>query len=406
MDILERFLRYTRFNTQSDANSYTVPSTDGQREFALSLKEELIELGLTQVELDNNGYLFATLPSNITKKVPVIGFIAHLDTSPDISGKQVRARVEKNYNGENIILNREDNVILSPEMFPELLNVIGDDIIVTDGKTLLGADDKAGIAEIISAIEYLLAHPEIPHGKVRLAFTPDEEIGRGADYFDLSRFGCDWAYTVDGGGEGELEYENFNAAVAVARFKGLNVHPGYSKNKMVNALLLANSMISMFPELETPRFTEKYLGFFHLVSLKGTVDSAEAEWLIRDHDKDKFEKRKSMIAYYASILNKEYGEGTVELKVSDQYRNMKEVIEPVMEIVDLAVEAMRDIGISPRIVPIRGGTDGARLSYMGLPCPNIFTGGMNFHSRYEYISVQSMEKAMKTIVSIIKINAR
>lgn len=406
MDLLERFLGYTRFNTQSDPGSFSIPSTEGQRVFALSLKNELETLGMEKVELDNNGYLFATLPSNSSEEVPAIGFIAHLDTSPEISGRDVRARIERNYNGKEILLDKTNHTVLSKEMFPELLDYIGHDIVVTDGRTLLGADDKAGVAEIVTAMEYLIAHPEIPHGRVMVAFTPDEEIGRGADHFDVSRFGCKWAYTVDGGREGELEFENFNAASVVASFKGVNIHPGYAKNKMVNALLLANQMISMFPPEETPRFTENYQGFFHLLSLRGTVESAQAEWIVRDHDKDSFDRRIRIISGFASILNKEFGEGSVLLNVVEQYKNMKEVIEPIMEIVELAVEAMKEVGISARIVPVRGGTDGARLSYMGLPCPNIFTGGMNFHSRYEFISVQSMEKAMMTIVRIVEINAR
>lgn len=406
MDLLERFLGYTRFNTQSDPGSFSIPSTEGQRVFALSLKNELETLGMEKVELDNNGYLFATLPSNSSEEVPAIGFIAHLDTSPEISGRDVRARIERNYNGKEILLDKTNHTVLSKELFPELLDYIGHDIVVTDGRTLLGADDKAGVAEIVTAMEYLIAHPEIPHGRVMVAFTPDEEIGRGADHFDVSRFGCKWAYTVDGGREGELEFENFNAASVVANFKGVNIHPGYAKNKMVNALLLANQMISMFPPEETPRFTENYQGFFHLLSLRGTVESAQAEWIVRDHDKDSFDRRIRIISGFASILNKEFGEGSVLLNVVEQYKNMKEVIEPIMEIVELAVEAMKEVGISARIVPVRGGTDGARLSYMGLPCPNIFTGGMNFHSRYEFISVQSMEKAMMTIVRIVEINAR
>lgn len=406
MDLLERFLGYTRFNTQSDPGSFSIPSTEGQRVFALSLKNELETLGMEKVELDNNGYLFATLPSNSSEEVPAIGFIAHLDTSPEISGRDVRARIERNYNGKEILLDKTNHTVLSKELFPELLDYIGHDIVVTDGRTLLGADDKAGVAEIVTAMEYLIAHPEIPHGRVMVAFTPDEEIGRGADHFDVSRFGCKWAYTVDGGREGELEFENFNAASVVANFKGVNIHPGYAKNKMVNALLLANYMISMFPPEETPRFTENYQGFFHLLSLRGTVESAQAEWIVRDHDKDSFDRRIRIISGFASILNKEFGEGSVLLNVVEQYKNMKEVIEPIMEIVELAVEAMKEVGISARIVPVRGGTDGARLSYMGLPCPNIFTGGMNFHSRYEFISVQSMEKAMMTIVRIVEINAR
>lgn len=406
MDLLERFLGYTRFNTQSDPGSFSIPSTEGQRVFALSLKNELETLGMEKVELDNNGYLFATLPSNSSEEVPAIGFIAHLDTSPEISGRDVRARIERNYNGKEILLDKTNHTVLSKELFPELLDYIGHDIVVTDGRTLLGADDKAGVAEIVTAMEYLIAHPEIPHGRVMVAFTPDEEIGRGADHFDVSRFGCKWAYTVDGGREGELEFENFNAASVVASFKGVNIHPGYAKNKMVNALLLANQMISMFPPEETPRFTENYQGFFHLLSLRGTVESAQAEWIVRDHDKDSFDRRIRIISGFASILNKEFGEGSVLLNVVEQYKNMKEVIEPIMEIVELAVEAMKEVGISARIVPVRGGTDGARLSYMGLPCPNIFTGGMNFHSRYEFISVQSMEKAMMTIVRIVEINAR
>ena len=406
MDLTERFLRYTAVDTQSDENSTTVPSTARQLDLARMLKAELESLGLDDVYMDSMGYVYATLAANTAREVPVVGFISHMDTSPSMSGNDVKARIVKDYDGGDIVLNREQNIVLSPAMFPELLAHKGEDLIVTDGTTLLGADDKAGIAEIVSAVEYLLQHPEIKHGRVRVAFNPDEEIGMGAAHFDVKRLGCDFAYTVDGGEAGEIEYENFNAAKAVFNIQGLEVHPGYGKGKMVNASLLAAELIEMFPADETPATTEGSEGFYHLTGLNGEVDHASATYIIRDHDRARFEARKAFVRNVAARMNAKYGQGTVGVEVSDQYYNMKEQIDKVPYVVDIACEAMRIAGVTPVIVPIRGGTDGAQLSFMGLPCPNLFAGGLNFHGRYEFVPVQSMLKAVQTIVQIVQLVAQ
>ena len=403
MNLIDRFLQYVKFDTQSDELTNMTPSTPGQMIFARHLESELRELGLTEITLDENGYLMATLPANITdREVPTVGFIAHLDTSPDMSGRHVNPRIVKNYDGGNIVLNKEDNVVLSPEEFPELLHYVGQDLIVTDGKTLLGADDKAGVAEIISAVDYLKNHPEIKHGKIRIAFNPDEEIGQGAHKFDVDLFGADWAYTMDGGEIGELEFENFNAAVAKVTFKGRNVHPGYAKHKMVNSMRIANQFIIMLPRWETPEHTEEYEGFYHLVGMEGTVEKTVLTYIIRDHDRDRFERRKKEFEHLARKINHEFPD-CCTLEIKDQYYNMREKIEPVMHIIDIAEEAMRQEGVTPKVVPIRGGTDGAQLSFKGLPCPNIFAGGLNFHGRYEFVPIQSMEKAEMVIVRIAEI---
>lgn len=374
MTITERFLKYVSFDTMSDDTTNITPSTPGQMVFAKYLKEELIALGLSEVTLDENGYLFATLPSNIDKDVPTVGFIAHLDTSPDMTGKDVSPRIVEKYDGSDIILCNKENIILSPKQFPELLNHKGEDLIVTNGHTLLGADDKAGIAEIVTAMEYLINNPEIKHGKIRVGFNPDEEIGLGAHKFDVEKFGCEWAYTMDGGELGELEFENFNAASAVITIQGRNVHPGYAKNKMINSITIANQLISMFPRHETPEHTDKYEGFYHLVGIEGGVDKTTLTYIIRDHDRKIFEERKQKVTEFVKRLNAELGSGTVDLELKDQYYNMREKIEPMMHIIDLAAEAMKTVGVEPNIKAIRGGTDGAQLSFKGLPCPNIFAG--------------------------------
>jgi tripeptide aminopeptidase len=348
----------------------------------------------------------ATLPANTDKEIPTIGFISHMDTSPDMSGKNVKARIVENYDGNDILLNEEKVIVLETEKYPEILQYKGQDIIVTDGTTLLGADDKAGIAEIVSAMEYLIAHPEIKHGKIRVGFTPDEEIGQGADHFDVPKFGAEWAYTLDGGEIGELEFENFNAAAAKITFKGLNVHPGYAKHKMLNSMRVAHQFVSMLPRHETPEHTEKYEGFYHLVCMEGTVEQSSRSYIIRDHDRDRFERRKKEMQHITNKINAEFGEGTATLELRDQYYNMREKVEPVMHIVDLAFEAMESVGVKPNVKPIRGGTDGSRLSYEGLPCPNIFAGGHNFHGRFEYVPVQSMEKAMMVVVKIAELLAK
>ncbi len=405
MTLVERFFKYVSFDTQSDELTGLTPSTTGQMIFAEYLKTELETLGLEEITLDDHGYLFATLPANIDKKVPTIGFIAHLDTSPDMSGKNVNPRIVEKYDGKDIVLCKEDNVILSPAQFPELLDHKGEDLIVTDGKTLLGADDKAGIAEIITAIAYLKAHPEIKHGKIRIGFNPDEEIGEGAHKFDVEKFGCEWAYTMDGGELGELEFENFNAASAKITFKGRNVHPGYAKHKMINSLRVANQFISMFPRHECPEQTEGYEGFYHLIGVNGTVEQTTVSYIIRDHDRAKFENRKVEVERLVRKINSEFGEGTATLEMKDQYYNMREKIEPVMHIIDTAFAAMKAAGVEPKVKAIRGGTDGAQLSFKGLPCPNIFAGGLNFHGRFEFASVQSLEKATKVIVKIAELVA-
>lgn len=407
MDIVKRFLSYVAVDTQSSESSNSVPSTSKQRDLALKLRDELTALGLEDIYLDEQSYLYATLPANTDKEgIPVIGFIAHIDTSPSMSGKDVKPQIIQNYNGGDILLNKSQGIVLSPSLFPELLSHKGEDIIVTDGTTLLGADDKAGIAEIVSAIEYLQQHPEIEHGKVRIAFNPDEEIGMGAVNFDVERFGCSFGYTVDGGEVGEMEFENFNAAKVVYTIQGLEVHPGYAKNKMINASLLAADLINLFPHDQTPESTEGYQGFYHLIAVNAEVDHAELIYIIRDHDRRCFEHRKSFAERVAAIMNDKYGADTVKVNITDQYYNMREKIDAVPYVVDIACEAMTQVGVQPRKVPIRGGTDGAQLSFKGLPCPNLFAGGMNFHGRYEWVPVQSMEKAMMTVVKIIEICAK
>ncbi len=405
MALVERFLKYVSFDTQSSEDTEVTPSTPGQMVFARYLKEELESLGLEDITLDEHGYLFATLPANIDKPLPTVGFIAHMDTSPDMSGRDVSPRIVQNYDGSDIVLCEDENVVLSPEQFPELLDHKGEDLIVTNGKTLLGADDKAGIAEIVSAIVYLKEHPEIKHGKIRIGFNPDEEIGLGAHKFDVEKFGCDWAYTMDGGEAGELEFENFNAASAKITFKGRNVHPGYAKNKMINSIRVANRFCAMLPGHETPEHTEGYEGFYHLISFNGDVEQTTVAYIIRDHDRARFEGRKKEIEQLVQKINAEYGEGTAKLELRDQYYNMREKIEPVMHIIDTAFAAMEAVGVKPNVKPIRGGTDGAQLSFKGLPCPNIFAGGLNFHGRYEFVPIQNMEKAMNVIVKIAELVA-
>ena len=406
MALVERFLKYVSFDTQSSEETRLTPSTPGQMVFAKYLKSELESLGLEEITLDEYGYLFATLPANTEKEVPTIGFIAHMDTSPDMSGKDITPRIVENYNGSDIVLNAEDRVILSPAQFPELLTHKGEDLIVTNGKTLLGADDKAGIAEIVSAVAYLKEHPEIKHGKIRIGFNPDEEIGEGAHKFDVEKFGCEWAYTMDGGEVGELEYENFNAAAAKIVFKGRNVHPGYAKHKMINSIRIANQFISMLPRHETPEHTEGYEGFYHLVGIQGDVEQTTLSYIIRDHDRSRFESRKREMAHLVRKINAEFGEDTAVLELRDQYYNMREKIEPVMHIIDTAFAAMEAVGVKPNVKPIRGGTDGAQLSFKGLPCPNIFAGGLNFHGRFEFVPIQNMEKAMKVIIKIAELVAK
>ena len=400
--MLQRFLKYVTFDTESVDDNTTVPTSEGQFTFARYLENELRSMGLTEITLDDKGYLYATLPANSDKEIPVIGFISHLDTSPDMSGKDVRPRVVTSYDGGDITLCEKDGIVLTVKDFPEVAAYKGQDLIVTDGHTLLGADDKAGIAEIISAVAYLQAHPEIEHGKVRIAFNPDEEIGRGAHNFNVPLFGCDWAYTVDGGAEGELEFENFNAGSALFTIQGRNVHPGYAKGKMLNALRVATAIVETIPAAESPEQTEGYEGFYHLMSINGGVDKAEVSYIIRDHDKAIFEKRLAYMNEVAEKMNAIYGEGVVSVDVKRQYANMREKVEPMMHIIELARKAMEEAGVTPQIKPIRGGTDGAQLSFMGLPCPNMFAGGINFHSRYEFVSLQVMEKAMMTIVKIIE----
>ena len=404
MKLVDRFLQYVKFDTQSDELTNLTPSTPGQMVFAQHLCQELESMGLSNITLDNNGYLMATLPSNSSKKIPTIGFISHLDTAPDMSGHNVNPRIVK-YEGGKIVLNEKENVVLDPAQFPEIADFEGQEIIVTDGTTLLGADDKAGIAEIISAIEYFQEHPEIEHGDIRIAFNPDEEIGMGAHHFDVEQFGCEWAYTMDGGYVGELEYENFNAAGAKVTFTGLNVHPGSAKHKMLNSIRIANQFIQMIPHWETPEHTEGYEGFYHLVGIEGSVEKTVLSYIIRDHDRAHFESRKRELQHLCNKVNAEFpGCATIEIK--DQYYNMREKIEPVVHIIEIAEKAMKNAGVTPIVQPIRGGTDGAQLSFKGLPCPNIFAGGMNMHGRYEYVPIPAMEKAMNTIVEICKIVAQ
>ena len=401
MKLVDRFLQYVKFDTQSDELTNLTPSTPGQMVFAQELKKELEGMGLSDISLDENGYLMATLPSNTDKKVPTIGFIAHLDTAPDMSGHGVNPRVVK-YEGGKVVLNEEKGIVLDPEQFPEMADFVGQDLVVTDGNTLLGADDKAGIAEIISAIEYFQAHPEIKHGDIRIAFNPDEEIGMGAHHFDVEKFGAEWAYTMDGGYPGELEFENFNAASAKITFTGLNVHPGMAKHKMLNSIRVANQFAVMIPRWETPEHTEGYEGFYHLIGFEGTVEKTVLTYIVRDHDRARYESRKRELEHLCHKVNTEFP-NCASIEIKDQYYNMREKIEPVMHIIEVAEKAMKNADVTPIVQPIRGGTDGAQLSFKGLPCPNIFAGGMNMHGRYEYVSVQAMEKAMRTIVEICKI---
>ena len=404
MKIEDRFINYTKFDTQSAEDSDTVPSTSKQLIFAKYLKEELEKEGLEDVEMDDMGYIYATLPANTKKKVPTIGFISHYDTALDASGANIKARIIRGYDGEDIELS--PGIISSPEKFPELLEHKGEDIIVTDGTTLLGADDKAGIAEIVQAMCYLRDHKEIEHGKIRVGFNPDEEIGMGARHFDVEKFGCEWAYTMDGGDIGDLEYENFNAAAAKVKIHGVSVHTGYAKGKMINAARIACEFNSMIPTTDIPETTEGYQGFYHLLGIEGHCEEAKLSYIIRDHDRDKFQDRKRFMEDIARRLNAKYGEGVVEITITDQYYNMKEKIDPNMHVVDLVVKAMEKSGVRPKVEPIRGGTDGAQLSFRGLPCPNIFAGGVNFHGPYEFVSIQVMEKAMQVIVNICNLTAQ
>ena len=403
MDITERFINYTKFDTQSAEDSDCVPSTKKQLVFAEYLKKELEREGLDDVELDEKGYIYATLKANTKGKIPTIGFISHYDTSPDCSGADIKAQIVRNYDGSDILLS--EGIITSPKKFPELLQHVGEDLIVSDGTTLLGADDKAGIAEIVQAMVYLQQHKDIKHGKIRIAFNPDEEIGMGAHHFDVEKFGCQWAYTMDGGDLGELEFENFNAASAKVTIHGLSVHPGYAKGKMINASALAAELASMMPADETPETTEGYQGFYHLLGIQSSVEHAKMSYIIRDHDRDRFDDRKRFMQICVQKMNERYGEGTVEIDIRDQYYNMKEKIDPEMHVIDLVLKAMQATGVAPKVKPIRGGTDGAQLSFRGLPCPNIFAGGVNFHGPHEFVSIQSMEKAMQVIVKICEMTA-
>jgi len=404
--IINRFISYVTIDTESDPNSETTPSTEKQWNLANKLVEELKKIGLSDVTIDENAYIMATLPSNVDYQVPTIGFISHFDTSPDFTGANVKPQIIEDYDGKDIVLNAEENIILSPDYFEDLLMYKGQTLITTDGTTLLGADDKAGITEIVSAMEYLINHPEIKHGKIRIGFTPDEEIGRGAHKFDVEKFGADWAYTMDGSQVGELEYENFNAAGAKITVKGKIVHPGYAKGKMINSMYYASEFINTLPRLETPEHTEGYEGFFHLHNMEGEVEETILQYIIRDHDKDKFEARKALLEKIVFDLNTKYESEVFKIEIKDQYFNMKEKVEPVMHIVDIAEEAMKAVGVTPLIKAIRGGTDGSQLSYMGLPCPNIFAGGHNFHGRYEYVPVESIQKAVDVICKIAELTAK
>ena len=403
MDITERFLNYTKFDTQSAEDSDCVPSTSKQLVFADYLKKELENEGLSDVEMDDKGYIYATLKANFKGKTPTIGFISHYDTSPDCSGADIKPQIVSKYDGSDIQLS--EGIVSSPKKFPELLQHVGEDLIVTDGHTLLGADDKAGIAEIVQAMCWLRDHKEVKHGDIRIAFNPDEEIGMGAHYFDVEKFGCDWAYTMDGGDVGELEFENFNAASAKVHIKGVSVHPGYAKGKMVNANALAAKFAEMLPETERPETTEGYQGFYHLLGIESNVERAKLSYIIRDHDRDRFEDRKRFVLCCAEQMNEAFGEGTVTVGLKDQYYNMKEKIDPQMHVIDVVLHAMQDCGVAPKVKPIRGGTDGAQLSFRGLPCPNIFAGGVNFHGPYEFVSIQSMEKAQQVIIEICRLVA-
>jgi len=408
-NIIDRFISYVTVDTESDPNSNTTPSSKKQWDLANQLVEELKAIGMQEVTIDDKAYIMATLPSNVEEEVPTIGFVSHFDTTPDFTGANVKPQIIENYNGKDIVLNAEQNIILSPDYFKDLLQYKGQTIITTDGTTLLGADDKAGITEIVTAMEYLINHPEIKHGKIRVGFTPDEEIGRGAHFFDVEKFGCDWAYTMDGSQIGELEYENFNAAGAKITFKGKSVHPGYAKGKMINSMLIANAFINELPADEVPERTKGYEGFYHIHNVSGTIEESTVSLIIRDHNKKKFEKRKEKIEKIVRKINKKYakqfGQDIAVAEIKDQYYNMKEKVLPVKHIVDIAEKAMKTLNIKPIIKPIRGGTDGCQLSYMGLPCPNIFAGGHNFHGKYEYVPVESMQKAVEVIVKIAKLTA-
>ncbi|MFD0963935.1 peptidase T [Pseudofulvibacter geojedonensis] len=405
-DIINRFVSYVTIDTEADPNSDTCPSSEKQWDLANKLVEELKEMGMQDVSIDENAYVMATLPSNVNHVVPTIGFVSHFDTTPDYTGANVRPQIIENYDGKDIVLNKEENIVLSPDYFEDLLLYKGQTLITTDGTTLLGADDKAGITEIMEAMKYLIAHPEIKHGTIRVGFTPDEEIGRGAHKFDVNKFNADWAYTMDGSQVGELEYENFNAAGAKVKVNGKIVHPGYAKGKMINSMLIANEFIAALPENDVPERTSGYEGFYHLYSIEGKVEETNLQLIIRDHDRQKYEDRKKFLEKVAADLNTKHGEGTVEIEIADQYFNMKEKVEPVMHIVDIAEEAMKQLNITPLIKPIRGGTDGSQLSYMGLPCPNIFAGGHNFHGRYEYVPVESIIKATEVIIKIAELTAK
>lgn len=404
--IIDRFISYVTIDTESDPNSDTCPSTEKQWDLANKLVDELKAMGMEDVTIDEHAYIMATLPSNVDHDVPTIGFVSHFDTTPDFTGANVKPQIHENYDGKDILLNKEENIVLSPEYFEDLLLYKGQTIITTDGTTLLGADDKAGITEIMCAMEHLINNPEIKHGKIRVGFTPDEEIGRGAHKFDVKKFAADWAYTMDGSQVGELEYENFNAAGAKIKVNGKIVHPGYAKGKLINSMLIANEFITALPEQDVPEKTAGYEGFFHLYAIEGKVEETNVQMIIRDHDMEKFQARKALLEQIAKDLNSKHGAGTVELEIKDQYFNMKEKVVPVMHIVDIAEEAMKNLGITPLIKPIRGGTDGSQLSYMGLPCPNIFAGGHNFHGRYEYVPVESIKKAINVIVEIAQLTAK
>ncbi len=401
--LLERFLRYISIDTQSDPTSTTFPSTEKQFDLARLLVEELKELGLSDAHVDENCYVTATLPANTDKYIPVIGFLAHMDTSPDMSGKDIRPQIINNYDGNDILLNKDLGMYLRVKDFPEMGKYVGQTIITTDGTTLLGADDKAGIAIIMTAIESLVKNPEIKHGTIKIGFTPDEEIGKGVDHFDVKKFGAKYAYTLDGSEVGELEFENFNAAFAKVKVQGRNVHPGYAKYKMKNAIIMGTEFNDMLPVFERPEFTEHYEGFFHFIKFDGTVEESTLQYIIRDHDRIKFERRKEQIQEVADFINKKYGQGTITIEMKDQYYNMREKVEPEYHIVEIAEQAMKDLGVKPHIKPIRGGTDGSRLSYMGLPCPNIFAGGHNFHGKYEFVPLESMEKATSVVLKIINL---
>lgn len=406
MDIVERFLKYVSFDTQSAEDQDTTPSTAKQLKLAEYLRDELTSIGMTEVEMDENGYVYATLPANTDKEVPTIGFISHMDTSPDCSGANIHPRIVEHYDGGDIVLDAEAGLVTSPKKFPELLDHVGEDIIVTDGHTLLGADDKAGIAEIVQAMAYLIEHPEIKHGRVRVGFNPDEEIGLGAHKFDVKKFDCAWGYTMDGGELGELEYENFNAASAKIEVKGVSVHPGYAKGKMINAARVAAEFAAQMPVTETPEQTIEFEGFYHLLGIEGNVEHATLSYIIRDHDRKRFEKRKAFVQKAAEWMNERYGEGVVTATINDQYYNMREKIEPVPHVVDIVIEAMKQCNIPSKVRAIRGGTDGAQLSFMGLPCPNIFAGGLNFHGPHEFLPIPSLKKASELVVKIIELTAQ